>query len=66
MTLVNLYNTHPGCKELLKQNGFSVSRSCVPCPRNAVNITIEQTINRHAKSQGDIMGFSRNYAAYYR
>ena len=34
--------------------------------RNAVDITIEQTINRHAKSQGGIIGFSRNYAAYYR
>ena len=34
--------------------------------RNAVDITIEQTINRHAKCQGGIIGFSRNYAAYYR
>ena len=66
MTLMNLSKTHPGCKEFLKQNGFSVSRSKVTCSRNAVDITIEQTINRHAKSQGGIIGFSRNYAAYYR
>ena len=66
MTLMNLDVTHPVCKKLLEQNGFSVSRSSVPLSRNAVDITIEQTINRHAKSQGGIIGFSRNYAAYYR
>ena len=32
----------------------------------AVDITIEQTINRHAKSHGGIVGFSRNHSAYYR
>ena len=48
------------------KNGFSVSRSSVPCSRNAVDITIEQTINPHAKSQGGIIGFSRKYAVYYR
>ena len=66
MTLMNLPKTHPGCKELLERNGFSVSRSSVPRSRNAVDITIEQTINRHANSQGGVIGFSRNYAAYYR
>ena len=66
MTLMNLQDTHPGCKELLQKNGFSVSRSSVPLSRNPVYITIEQTINRHAKSQGGITGFSRNCAAYYR
>lgn len=29
-------------------------------------MTIEQTINKHAKSKGGIIGFSRNYSAYYR
>ena len=66
MTLMNFSKTHPGCNELLEQNGFSVSRSNVPCSRNAVEITIEQTINRHAKSPGGIIGFNRIYAAYYR
>ena len=55
MTLMNLPETHPGCRELLQKNGFSVSRSSVPLSRNPVDITIEQTINRHAKSQGGIM-----------
>ena len=66
MTLMNLSKTHPGCKELLEQNGFSVSRSKVPCSRNAVDITNEQTINGHAKSQEGIIEFSRKYATYYR
>ena len=66
MTLMNLPSSHPGSTELLKNNGFSVSRSSVPRSRNAVDITIEQTINRHAKCQGGIIGFSRNYAAYFR
>lgn len=43
-----------------------VSRSEVPASRNVVDITIEQTINRHAKSSGGIIGFSRNLAAYHR
>ena len=61
LILLNLDRTHPGLKDLLKRNGFSV-----PTSRNSVDITIEQTINRHAKSHGGIIGFSRNYAAYYR
>jgi hypothetical protein len=66
LTLINLESTHPGARDLLKQNGFSVSRSDIPGTRNAVDITIEQTINRHAKSRGGIIGFSRNFAAYHR
>jgi len=66
LILLNLEETHPGAKELLSSNGFSVNRSDVPSSRNAVDITIEQTINRHAKSHGGIIGFSRNHSAYYR
>ena len=63
---MNLPVSHPGAVELLKHNGFSVNRSKVPNSRNAVDITIEQTIHRHAKSHGGIEGFSRNHSAYYR
>ena len=58
ITMINLPDTHPGAEDLLTKNGFSVSR-------NPADITIEQT-NRHAKSHGGIIGFSRNCAAYYR
>ena len=66
LTLLNLPSSHPGGQELLRLNGFSVNRSEVQSSRNAVDLTIEQTINRHAKSHGGIIGFSRNYSAYYR
>lgn len=58
MTLLNMSATHPGATELLQRNGFSVCRSSVPKCRNPVDITIEQTINKHAKCQGGIVGFS--------
>ena len=66
LILLNLDRTHPRLKDLLKRNGFSVNRSGVPTSRNAVDITIQQTINRHARSHGRIIGFSCNYADYYR
>ena len=66
ISILNLNSTHPGAEELLCQNGFSISRSDVPSSRNAVDITIEQTINKHVKSHGGIVGFSRNYAACFR
>ena len=66
LNMLNLEKTHPGAEDLLKNNGFSVNRSNVPSSRNAVDITIEQTINCHAKSHSGIVGFSRNRSAYYR
>ena len=66
LNMLNLEKTHPGAKDLLKNNGFSVNSSDVPSSRNAVDITIEQTINRHAKSHSRVVGFSRNHSAYYR
>ena len=66
LAILNLNTTQPGAEDLLRNNDISVRRSSVPLSRNAVDITIEQTINRHAESQGGIIGFSRNYAAYYR
>ena len=66
-TLLNLPFTHPGAMELLENNGMSVNRSDVPNSRNSCDITIEQTINRHASGSGSgIIGFSRNFAAYHR
>ena len=51
---------------MLQDNGFSVSRSRVPAGRVAVDMTIEQTINKHAKTKGGIVGFSRSLPSYYR
>ena len=66
ISILNLNSTYPRAEELLCQNVSSVSRSDVPSSRNAVDITIEQTISKHAKSDGGIVGFSRNYTAYFR
>ena len=47
ITLINLSDTHCRCKELLEQNGFSVSQPLVLCLRNAFDITLRQTIKRY-------------------
>eukprot|EP00745_Piridium_sociabile_P026705 TRINITY_DN42673_c0_g1_i18.p1 TRINITY_DN42673_c0_g1~~TRINITY_DN42673_c0_g1_i18.p1 ORF type:complete len:760 (+),score=189.88 TRINITY_DN42673_c0_g1_i18:236-2515(+) len=65
-TILNLPTSHPGAENLLREKGFSVNRSAVPGSRTAVDITIEQTINRHAKSQGGIKGFSTSQKTYHR
>ena len=64
--MLKLDKSHPGAEELPKRNGFGVNRSDVPSSRTAVDITIEQTINHHAKSHGGIVCFSRNQSVYYR
>ncbi|KAK3765688.1 hypothetical protein RRG08_026164 [Elysia crispata] len=51
VSLINLPHSHPGADDLLKNWGFSVSRSQVPASRTAVDLSIEQTVNRQAKSK---------------
>ena len=63
---ITLLNLPAEAKALLKDDGFSVSRSGKPAARTAVDLTIEQSINRHAKTSGGIVGFSRSLPAYYR
>ncbi|GFS06816.1 hypothetical protein ElyMa_002974000 [Elysia marginata] len=48
----SLIHSHPGAEKMLMDNGFSVSRSNTPAGRIAVDMTIEQTINKHAKTKG--------------
>ena len=45
------FDTHCRCKELLEQNGFSLSQPWVLCLRNAFDITIRQTIKRYHRLQ---------------
>ena len=66
ITMLNLPVTHPGAEDLLRRNGFGVSRSNNLSSRNPVDITTKETINCHAKSHGGIIGFSRNHDAYQR
>ena len=51
------FNTHRRCKELLEQNGFSVSQPLVLCLRNASDITIRQTIKRYYMLQQQELRF---------
>ena len=44
--------SHPGASALLQDNGLTVARSPVPGCQNAVDITLEQTINQFAKTRG--------------
>ena len=53
-------------KKMLENNGFSVARSSKQAARVPVDLTIEQTINKHAKTKGGIVGFSKDMPAYYR
>ena len=62
--LCNLAESHPGANLLLQSNGFSSSPSIVPGCRNAMDMTVEQTINKSAKMSGGIIGFSRSTSAY--
>ena len=66
VSLSNTNHTHPGVKQFLRDDGFSVSMSNVSDSRISVDQTIEQTINRHGKAHCDIIGFSLNLQAYYR
>ena len=45
-TMLNLPATHSGAEKLVEENGFSVNRSAFALFRNAVDITITQTINK--------------------
>jgi len=61
-----LLNLDAEAYNLLNNNGITASRSNIPACRIPIDQTIEQTINRSAKSSGGIIGFSRNVNAYYR
>ena len=63
---VMLLNLPDESKSLIVNKGFSVSRSDVPDGRCSINMTIEQTINKDAKTRGGIIGFSRSLSIYYR
>ena len=43
LLLLNFETSHPGVKEFLQDNGFSVCRSAVPASRVAVDMTKEQS-----------------------
>ena len=69
--LQNIGLTDPGAKELLEKGVLSVARSLLPACHNPVDLTIEQTFMKHAKSREggtcvEIIGITRNPKAYQR
>lgn len=73
LQLANVENTHKGATKLLRDGCISVARSYVPGSRVAVDRTIEETFNKHAKSRGGmgapgfgVSGIAANDAAYQR
>jgi hypothetical protein len=64
--LCDLMQNKPDARALLEKHGISVARYTVPSCRVPIDLTIEQTINRSAKTAGGVVGFSRNADAYYR
>lgn len=65
-SLDHIDNSHPEASRHLKNCALSVTRSLYAASGTAVDQTIEQTINKHAKSEGGVIGFSRNLQAYDR
>lgn len=65
-SLENIDASHPIAAKHLKECALSVNRTKERASGTAVDQTIEQTINKHAKSRGGIVGFSRNLQAYDR
>ena len=54
----HIFDIHCRCKELLEQNGFSVSQPLVLCLRNAFDINIRQTIKRYYRLQQLVLRFA--------
>ena len=61
--MLNVDKTHLRVEELIKHGLILKRLHSIPF-RNAIDITIERTVNRHAKSKVGIIDFSKNYAAY--
>ena len=65
-SLEQMDSSHPEASKHLKECALSVSRNQKKASGTSVDQTIEQTINKHAKSAAGIVGFSRNVQAYDR
>ena len=61
-----LSSTHPHAHQALTQGEFGAQRSGVPFAQVPIDQTIEQTINRHCKTSGGIVGFSTKPSATQR
>lgn len=58
--------THPSAERAFSSGEFSVQRVRQPFSQVAVDMAIEQTVNRDTKTSGGIIGISTNTAASQR
>ena len=67
LNLVNVDETHPGVRDLLKNGAMSIRRTHKSFSRSAVDLTLEQTINADAASRKTgIAAFSSSESAHQR
>lgn len=61
LNLLNMELTHPGIRQVFDAGALSIRRTSKSFSRSAVDLTLEQTINRDAASrQGGIAAFTQN------
>ena len=62
--LINMENTHPGIRKIFENGALTIRRSSRSFSRNAVDITLEQTVNADAASRSTgISAFSQSDSA---
>ena len=67
LDLMNIDDTHPGLKAILKKSVFTVRRTDHPFSRIPTDLTLEQTINADAASRlTGITPFTNDYSARLR
>ena len=65
--LLNMDETHPGLRDILKAGGFAVRRTDHSFSRCPVDLTLEQMVNADAAScQSGIIHATNNFGAQYR
>ena len=63
-SLINMENTHPGIRKIFENGALTIRRSSRSFSRNAVDITLEQTVNADAASRSTgISAFSQSDSA---
>ncbi len=55
LNLLNIDTTHPRLKQILQNGGLAIHRTNNPFARNAVDLTLEQTINADAASRKTVI-----------
>lgn len=67
LDLMHIEQTHPGLRKILDEGAFTTRRTDKPFSRSAVDITLEQTVNRDCASQlTGISSMTDNYCARLR